>query len=524
MLHAHDHGSYPRAETLGGCAAHNALVWITPHASDWNGIANITGDSSWAASNMDTYLNRVYSWLSTGGTDPSLLDADSMLMQHYLGGAATMGLGPTTAQGTPNTTVAAFNSLLKNPNGGANDPTRDAAQGFYQIQYSQQNGVRESIRDLIVATVAAGYPLTVRTNAFVTKVNFNTSGSTPRATGVSFLDGAHLYRASPLSGGTGTPGVARATREVIVAGGTFNTPQLLKLSGIGPKAELAANNITTLVNLPGVGKNMQDRYEVPVSVVHPNNFEIVNGCEYDGQPDDLCFQQWINNPNGPTAARGIYASNGLAAGMAVHSKAASTPDIDLYIFGGAVNFYGYYPGWPQVAAADHMHWTWYMLKAHSRNTAGTVTLRSADPLDVPAIQFNYFDTGTTAGGADQLDLATLVQGVKTARQALQLYGNYSSLNGTTFTEEKPGPTVQTDAQIEQWVKDFAWGHHACCTAPMGAASDPNAVLDSQMRVRGTTGLRVVDASVFPKIPGIFLQSPIYMMAEKAADAILAAAH
>jgi choline dehydrogenase len=522
MLHAHYHGSYPRAETLGGCASHNALVWITPHASDWNGIANITGDSSWAASNMDTYLNRVYSWLSTGGTAPSLLDGDSMLMQHYFGGAATMGLGQTTAKSTPNTTVAAFNSLLKNPNGGADDPTRDAAQGFYQIQYSQQNGVRESIRDLIVATVAAGYPLTVRTNAFVTKVNFNTSGSTPRATGVSFLDGAHLYRASPLSGGTGTPGVATATREVIVAGGTFNTPQLLKLSGIGPKAELAANNITTLVNLPGVGKNMQDRYEVPVSVVHPNNFEIVNGCEYDGASNDLCFQQWVNNPNGPTAARGIYASNGLAAGMAVNSKAASTPDIDLYIFGGAVNFYGYYPGWPQVAAADHMHWTWYMLKAHSRNTAGTVTLRSADPLDVPVIQFNYFDTGTTTGNADQLDLATLVQGVKTARQALQLYGNYSSLNGTTFTEEKPGPTVQTDTQIEQWVKDFAWGHHACCTAPMGAASDPNAVLDSQMRVRGTTGLRVVDASVFPKIPGIFLQSPIYMMAEKAADAILAA--
>jgi choline dehydrogenase len=472
---------------------------------------------------MNQYLNRVYSWLSTGGTTTSLLDGDHTLMQHYLGGAATIGLGPSPNMSL-NTTVAAFNSLLKNPNSNANDPKRDGAQGFYLIEYTQQNGVRESVRDLIMSTVAGGFPLTVRTNSFVTKINFNTTGSTPRATGVQFLDGAHLYRASPLSGGNGTPGVATATREVIIAGGTFNTPQLLKLSGIGPKAELAANKITTLVNLPGVGKNMQDRYEIPVNIKHPDNFEIINGCKYDGQADDACFQQWVNNPNGPTSARGIYTSNGLAAGMAVHSKAASTSDIDLYIFGGATNFYGYYPGWPQVAAADHQHWSWYMLKAHSRNTAGTVTLRSADPLDPPAIQFNYFDTGTTAGGADQLDLATLVQGLKMSRQALQLYGNYSHLNGSSFVEERPGPNITTDAQLTQFVKDFAWGHHACCTAPIGANNDPNAVLDSQFRVRGTSGLRVVDASVFPKIPGIFLQSPIYMMAEKAADAILAAAH
>jgi choline dehydrogenase len=168
------------------------------------------------------------------------------------------------------------------------------------------------------------------------------------------------------------------------------------------------------------------------------------------------------------------------------------------------------------SVADHRHFSWYTLKAHTRNTAGTVALRSADPLDPPQVTFNYFDTGTTAGGADQLDLAALVQALKMSRQALQHYGDYSLLGGTTFTEEQPGANVTSDADLGQYVKDTAWGHHACCTAAIGADGDPNAV-------RGTSGLRVVDASVFPKIPGVFIQAPIFMVAEKAADVILSGA-
>lgn len=159
-------------------------------------------------------------------------------------------------------------------------------------------------------------------------------------------------------------------------------------------------------------------------------------------------------------------------------------------------------------------------QAHTRNNAGTVALRSADPLDPPEINFNYFDTGTTANGADVKDVEALVQAIKLSREANSRYSNYAILGGSDFTEQLPGASVQSDAELTQYVKDNAWGHHACCTAPIGAPSDRKAVLDSKFRVEGIDGLRVVDASVFPRIPGIFIQAPIFMIAEKAADVIL----
>lgn len=368
-------------------------------------------------------------------------------------------------------------------------------------------------------TVNEGNPLTVRTNCHVTKINFDTSGSTPKAIGVDFLDGPHLYRASPLSGAVGTPGTATARKEVIMAGGSYNTVQTLKLSGIGPKAELDSFGITVVNDVQGLGSNMQDRYEIPVNAVHPNDFPILNGCTFDAKPHDKCYAQWKNNPS-VLGLRGAYGSDGLAAAMAVNSNYADNSDIDLFIFGGPINFTGYFPRWGDAAVASHKVFSWYTLKAHTRNKAGTVQLRSTDPLDTPIINFNYFDTGTTENGADVKDLGALVQAIKMSREANQRYHNYEILAGTDFTEQRPGAAVQSDADLEQFVKDEAWGHHACCTAPIGATSDPNAVLDSKFRVMGVDGLRVVDASVFPRIPGIFIQAPIFMISEKAADAIL----
>jgi choline dehydrogenase len=195
----------------------------------------------------------------------------------------------------------------------------------------------------------------------------------------------------------------------------------------------------------------------------------------------------------------------------------------MFIFGSPANFIGYYPQWYDYVIAQHNYYSWYTLKAHTRNTAGTVKLRSADPLDVPQIDFNYFETGTTANGAADKDLASMVQALKMSRKALAKYNNDLVLNllpGSRFVEKEPGPKVQSDEDLGQYIKDRAWGHHAACTNPIGADGDKMAVLDSKFRVRGTKGLRVVDASVFPKIPGVFITAPIFVMAEKAADTIL----
>jgi choline dehydrogenase len=462
---------------------------------------------------MQQYLSKLYEWLPTNPTDPTILAKDLQFVQHVSAGAAVMGLGPT-----PLNAVTGLAGLLQDPN--ARVPGRDSAEGYFQIPMIQVNGQRRAVRDRVLDTVNADFPLTVRMNCHVTKIVFDTSSGTPRATGVEFLDGAHLYRASPLSGTAGTPGSAHASKEVILAGGAYNSVQMLKLSGIGPKAELASFGIDVLVDLPGVGTNMQDRYEIPVNVVHQRDFSILAGCTFDAKADDACYQQWTSTPIEVLASRGTYASNGLATAMGVNSDSAANSDLDLYIFSGPVDFTGYFPYWGNAALADHKHFSWYTLKAHTRNTAGTVHLRSADPLDPPVINFNYFDTGTTANGEDEADLAAMVQAVRMSRQALAQYQNYALLGGSSFVETEPGANVQSDADIGQYIKDRAWGHHASCTNPIGADNDPNAVLDSQFRVRGTVGLRVVDASAFPRIPGIFIQAPTMMLSEKAADVIL----
>lgn len=527
---------YPRAGVLGGCVSHNALVWILPHRSDWDNIANITGDASWEASAMEQYMQKVYEWLHVQPTDPTIILKDLALAQQLCTGAAVQGVGLDLLDA-----MGGLGHLLAADPNDYRNPARDSAQGFYQIPLIMKDGARRSVsvcsyclsvlafvadkafqvRERILDTIAAGHPLTLKTDTFVTRVIIDQSGCSPKATGVEFLEGEYLYKASPLSGGRGKPGTVRAKKEVILSGGAFNTVQMLKLSGIGPREELDRFNISVIQDLPGVGQNLQDRYEVPVNVKHEEDFPLLDGCTFDGKDHDECYKQWVDNPYLLTQ-KGPYATNGLAAAMVVRSDYASTPDSDLFIFGGPINFVGYYPQWGDHAVADHKHFSWYALKAHTRNKAGTVQLRSSDPLDPPVVNFNYFDEGTTADGADVDDLKAMAQAVNISRKALSRYHEFDLLGGSDFVEEAPGPDVASEEDIEQYVRDNAWGHHASCTNPIGADDDKLAVLDSKFRVRGVGGLRVVDASVFPKIPGVFIQAPIYIVSEKAADVVIQA--
>jgi choline dehydrogenase len=363
--------------------------------------------------------------------------------------------------------------------------------------------------------MAFGYPLVVRQNALVTKVLFDAEPDADGrrvAKGVAVLEGSHLYRADPLVDADPNAGEPReffATREVILSAGAFNTPQLLKLSGIGPASELEPLGIEVLVDLPGVGTNLQDRYEVGVVGELPSDLSAIEDCTFGVMPDP-CIDDWMRG-------EGVYTSNGAVAGVVMKSVDTLT-EPDLFVFGLPGNFKGYEPGYGDIVFGDKRHFTWAVLKAHTGNTAGTVTLRSADPRDVPDIRFRYFHEGSTDQGQDQSDLQAMVAGVDFARLVgantddLFLFSSYD--------EVWPGAAVQGTG-VEQWVKDEAWGHHASCTCPIGADDDPMAVLDSRFRVRGTTGLRVVDASVFPKIPGFFIVVPIYMVSEKATDVLLA---
>ncbi|HUN46777.1 MAG TPA: GMC oxidoreductase [Stellaceae bacterium] len=517
---------YPRAGTLGGCTAHNALILVYPEDSDWDAIAAATGDASWAGDKMRGYFQRLErctyhrglldriddrsghgydGWLPTAKADPLIALRDLQIVEMILAAAKSAGV--------PGLAAAVLDDLLDpNDRRVVGEARRD---GLYLTPMTVLDGKRHSVRDYIRQTQQENPgKLQVLTGALVTRVLIEGG----RAVGVEYLPDPHAYRADPNAPKTMPPWsdvartvqAARASREVIVSGGAFNSPQLLMLSGIGPRRDLQRLGIPVVRDLPGVGQNLQDRYEVTVISQFDQELTLLKGCKLAppaaGDPPDPAFQEWQKD------ASGIYATNGVVIGFIRRSSPAK-PAPDLFIFGLPGAFAGYYPGYSgDIIKRDHFAWA--ILKGHTNNTAGQVTLRSADPRDTPDINFHYFEEGSDAKGED---LAAVVAGVEFARGI-----NAHLLKSPT--EVSPGPTVASKEQIADFVRQVAWGHHASCSNKMGPASDPLAVVGSDFRVHGIDGLRVVDASIFPRIPGLFIVSAVYMIAEKATDAILSDRH
>jgi choline dehydrogenase len=220
---------------------------------------------------------------------------------------------------------------------------------------------------------------------------------------------------------------------------------------------------------------------------------------------DRFLRDWIDT------GRGIYTSNGSV--LAILKKSVrSLRDPDLLIFGLVTKFRGYFPGYSLEVSSSDRYFTWTILKGYTRNVAGTVSIRSRDPRDVPDINFNYFDEQNDPKGED---LDAMVDAIEFARGLAAPYRH-----ALIDEEEVPGKNYRTREELKEFVRNEAWGHHASCTCKIGPPGDAMAVLDSRFQVYGTKGLRVVDASVFPRIPGLFIVAAIYTVAEKASDVIL----
>lgn len=509
---------YPRAGTLGGCTAHNALITVYPSNSDWDRIAEITGDDSWNAASMRKYYEKLErceylspaevvatghgssGWLVTEKSDTSGSPQDWQLQTtlQYAVGAAGQGYG-----------MAPIDPLL-DPN--TQKVADESREGYLTIPLATANHARNGPREFI-RQVAAQFPenLTIWTGVYVTRVLF-ADGDENIATGVEYLAGQNLYRADPNAGvqckvTEPTRGEVHVMREVILACGTYNTPQLLMLSGIGPKEHLAEHGIPVRVDLPGVGRNLQDRYEVGVVFEMASDWTVNANATFDNDPDfDTALAQW------QTTRTGVYTSSGSALAFLKRAK-PEEPEPDVFVFALAAHFQGYFPRYFSHFEPVRNRFTWAVLKAHTRNTAGEVKLKSADPLDRPYVNFHYFDEGNDTEGDD---IASVVEAVGFAR---------SMMKGSPYVtrEVLPGADVQGNEAITQWVKDNAWGHHCSCTCKIGRSDDPETVLDGDFRVRNTKNLRIVDASVFPYIPGTFIVLPIYMISEKAAAVIIAEA-
>lgn len=519
-----EHGGvfYPRAGTLGGCTAHNAMITMVPHDSDWNAIADLTGDESWRAENMWQYFQRVErclyrqppkpgqddpsghgyaGWLRTSRVDPTIAIGDREVIRTLL---TTAHWGARRFRRSLIRRLKRYRQTLDDPNDRRN---RAAFEGMTTtIPLATDDGKRNGPRDFI-RVVQMKYPrrLTIRMNTVATRVVFDDD---KRAVAVECAEGQHLYRADPNATGTRSyeTKTYRCSGEIILAGGAFNTPQLLMLSGIGPKEHLATLGIECLVDRPGVGSNLQDRYEVGVVAEMKKPFRMLEHATFrppsPGAAPDPAFEEWLRG-------RGLYTSNGTMAALILKSDAATTSDPDLFIFALPGDFHGYFPGYSALVTSRKDHLTWAILKAHTNNTGGTVRLRSSNPFEMPDVRFHYFEEGTDKSGRD---LQAVVEAVKLVRSMNQ--GNRDIAR-----ELIPGPDYGDD-RLAEWVRNHAWGHHASCSCRMGRRDDPDAVVDSRFRVIGTQRLRIVDASVFPHIPGFFIVMPIYMVSEKAADAIV----
>jgi choline dehydrogenase len=515
---------YPRAGTLGGCTAHNAMIFVYPHDADWDSIAELTGDRSWRSSQMRKYFERLESchhrgfdrflglfginpsrhgwhgWLQTEKAVPLAALGDRDLIRTLLDTvhAALKDAGDKFYQ------IKSLFETKSDPNDWRT--VRDSAVGVRYTPLTTRSHQRMGTRERLLET-RAKHPdhLRIETDALVTRVLFD---DRQRAIGVEYQKGARLYRAHAKPGDAGGD-VRRATaaREVILAGGAFNTPQLLMLSGIGPAATLQQHGIPVRVDLPGVGQNLQDRYEV--GVVNRMNFprwDVLENVQF--ARGDAAYQEWASRRDG------IYTTNGAVLAV-VRRSDTQRPLPDLFCFALLGLFKGYVPNYSAEFAKNLNVLTWAVLKAHTNNTAGFVTLRSADPRDTPIVNFRYFDESNDASGQD---LDSVVEGIRFVRKLAAPLKE----RGLIAKEELPGDAVQSDADLKQFARDHAWGHHASCTCPIGAREN-GGVLTSDFRVHGTTGLRVVDASVFPRIPGFFIVSAVYMIGEKAADVIEAAA-
>src|SRR5262252_7410564 len=513
---------YPRAGTLGGCTAHNAMILVYPHNADWEGIAQLTGDASWNAEAMRHYFERLENChhrpleriLAAGGANPSRHGWHGWLYSEKavpLAALRDFGL----VQVLLDSAAEAFEDIgqpiekfldLVEAKGDPNDwrLVTENAVGVRYTPLATRNHARMGARERVLET-AQKHPdrLHVELDALVTRVLFDEHN---RATGVEYLKGAQLYRAhGHPAASAGERREALAAREVILCGGAFNTPQLLMLSGIGPREVLEPLGIPLRVELPGVGKNLQDRYEV--GVVHRMNFErwnVLEGATFSR--GDAPYREWAEE------REGLYTSNGAVLAAILKSR-PERPLPDLFCFALVGLFGGYFPGYSSLAITKPNYLTWAILKAHTQNRAGEVVLRSTDPRDTPLINFHYFEEGTDEAGEDLDSVVAGLRFVRTLTAQLKT-------DGVIAEEEKPGDALQSDEQLKDYVRTTAWGHHASCTCPIGPR-ERGGVLGSDFRVHGTERLRVVDASVFPRIPGFFIVSAVYMIAEKAADVILA---
>jgi choline dehydrogenase len=451
----------PRGKTLGGSTSINGMLYLRGHPKDYDQWRQL-GCDGWGHSDVLPYFKRAErNW--RGETE------------HH-GGSGPLGVAQIDVAGLKFDTII---ETAKNAGLPVTDDINGAnPEGFGPVDFTMQDGRRASAARVYLHPAMRRKNLTVETNALAHRVRLEHG----RAACVDYAR-------------RGAVESARAEREIILAGGAFNSPQLLMLSGIGPADEIRLHGITPLHDLPGVGKNLQEHPITFIQFATKAPFTYLNELRWDRVT--LAALQWALFHSGPMANQPL-----TALGFVRSRPELERPDLQIFCNPVRLDAEVWFP----IIKPSQPHALEVCPSLLHPESRGTVKLRSANPADKARISFNFLATET--------DRATMRAGVRLCRE---MYAT-APLGALLKEETKPGADVKSDAEIDAYLrKSIDLGHHPCGTCAMGVSAD--AVVDPELRVRGLEGLRVVDASIMPRVPGGNTNAPTIMIAEKAADMI-----
>lgn len=451
----------PRGKVIGGSSSINGMVYVRGNAGDYDHWDEC-GARGWAFADVLPYFKRMENWHGPAdeahwrGSDGPLHVTRAMgenpLSQAFVAAAADAGYGVTEDyNGERQEGIGGFDATI-----------------FRGQRWSAANAYLKPALKHANCRLVKGLARRVLIEG-------------GRATGLELLTKGKVQELT-------------ATREVILAASSLNSPKLLMLSGIGPAKELKRHGIDVVVDRPGVGQNLQDHLEVYLQYQATQPVSLYKYWNLHGKA--RVGAQWLMSRTGPGA------SNQFEAGGFIRSRAGiSYPDIQMHFLPLAVRYDG------SIAANGHgfqVHTG--PMRARSR---GSVSLRSSDPNDAPKIQFNYM--------SEDVDWIEFRAAIRLAREIVS-QPSFAAYRGP---EIQPSDATQSDQELDDFVREHAESaYHPCGTARMGATDDPSSVVDPQCRVIGVSGLRVADSSIFPRIPNGNLNAPSIMVGEKASDHIL----
>ena len=455
---------HARGKVLGGSSSINGMIFQRGNPLDYERWGADPGMETWDYAHCLPYFKRMESCLAADRKDEFRGHAGPLVLER----------GPATSP-----LFGAFFEAVQQAGYELTDDVNGYRQeGFAPFDRNIHNGRRLSAARAYLHPVKSRPNLEIQTRAFVTKILFEGT----RAVGVEYVHGK---------------GPAKRVRagEVVLSGGAINSPQLLQLSGVGNAAELRGLGIDVVADVPGVGENLQDHLEVYVQYASKLPVSIAPGMKMWRRP--LIGAQWL------FLRSGLGASNHFeAGGFARSNDEVDYPNLMFHFLPIAIRYDGSAP------ASDHGYQV-HIGPMYS-DARGSIKIKSTDPREHPAMTFNYLST-------DQ-DRREWVEAIRVARGIL----TQPAFDPFNAGELSPGPSVETDEQILEWVaNDGETALHPSCTAKMG--TDEMSVVDPlTMNVHGLEGLRVVDASVMPYVTNGNIYAPVMMVAEKAADLILGA--